>query len=288
MPTFSILTISFQCARFIERCYSSIKTQSFDDWEWVVVDDGSTDDTIDILKNIQDPKIKYYQLVENVGRGKARNYGLTKIIGEWCIILDMDDLMFANRLEEANRAKNEGFDFMVSSTLLINGKYQIMGLRDVIYNQKLKLFTHATLCIKANILKEIGYSNSRRAEDQRVVLLVTNRCKGKYIQSPLYIYQEDASLNLIGAIKSNSSAFFEVFILMKSKTLDTHAQLLLYCSFFIFKYFLLQTLRFYPPLYNYLYNTRKKSYPFDNKDLKQIENTLLQFKSNSLNCRTPS
>ncbi len=196
----SIITITYQCEKYIDRCFYSILAQTFDDWEWVVVDDGSIDNTRNQITGFNDDRIKYYFLNPNQGRGRARNFALDKVSGDWCVILDMDDLMDPRRLQCVMDADMEGYDYLLSKTRLIDDSFNTTGMRDVFYNQELRIFTHATLCIKTHILKAIRYSDSRYAEDQRVILLVTINKKGKYLNLPLYIYHENASINLRSAI----------------------------------------------------------------------------------------
>ncbi len=259
MPEFSIVTCTYNCAKFIKRCYYSILQQTYSNWEWVVVDDCSSDGTFDILNSFNDPRIKYFKLDKNMGRGPARNYALSLSIAEWCIMLDMDDLMMPNRLQEALVAKNEGYDFMVSSTVLTNEKYQFTGIRSAIYNNKLHIFTHATLCINSKLLQKIGYSKSRYAEDQRVILMVPLLGKGLFNELPLYVYHENASLSLSGAISSNKAAFLNIFELIIQEPLFKISILNVFYTFsFLFKYVSLSFLRVCPSFYNRIMDRRVK------------------------------
>jgi glycosyltransferase involved in cell wall biosynthesis len=253
----SIITITYQCEKYIDRCFYSILAQTFEDWEWVVVDDGSIDNTRNQITGFNDDRIKYYFLNPNQGRGRARNFALDKVSGDWCVILDMDDLMDPRRLQCVIDADMEGYDYLLSKTRLIDESFNTTGMRGVFYNQKLRIFTHATLCIKTNILKAIRYSDSRYAEDQRVILLVTINKKGKFLNLPLYIYHENASLNLRSAILSNISAFKSLIsILFKEKLRKVEFSLLVYTFSFAFKYFFLNIFKFFPSLYRFSYSLR--------------------------------
>lgn len=281
MYCFSILTITFQCERFIRRCYYSVRNQTYKEWEWIIIDDGSTDNTKAIVEGFRDKRIRYIQIPKNIGRGRARNFGLSKIRTEWCIVLDMDDLMFSTRIERANIARLEGFDFMVSSTLLINDDYSITGIRKALYHSKPGLFTHATLCIKTDILKSIGYSNSRYAEDQRIIIIVKYLFKGKYESNPLYIYHENASINFKGAILSNKYAFFEIFkLLFIRQELKISGILINYMLSFFFKYISLHMFYFSPILYKRMISARIKVGMNDNFDFTECEKELLHYKNN--------
>ncbi len=206
----TVFTITFNCEYYIYRCYKSIKNQIYQNWVWLVVDDGSSDNTERVIKNINDDRIQYYKINSNVGRGKARNFGLTKVQTEWLVILDMDDLMLNSRLDKFNVSINCGFDGLISSTLLVDNNLKINGIRKAVYNKYFNLFTHATLCINTNILRKITYSESRYAEDQRVIILISSTCNLFICDDPLYIYQEGASINVRSAYLSNYYAFINL------------------------------------------------------------------------------
>ncbi len=206
----TVFTITYNCEQYVYRCYKSIVNQSYKHWIWLIIDDGSNDNTEIFINNLNDTRIQYHKIESNVGRGKARNYGLSKVQSEWLAILDMDDLMLKSRLERFNTAINSGFNGLISSTLLVDKQLEIKGIRKGIYNKYFNLFTHATLCINTSILKSIGYSESRYAEDQRVIVLAPFYCKLENCDEPLYIYQEDASINVQGAYFSNLYAFINL------------------------------------------------------------------------------
>lgn len=206
----TVFTITYNCEQYVDRCYKSILNQTYQDWIWLIIDDGSNDRTEIFINKLNDDRIHYHKIEVNVGRGKARNYGLSKVQSDWLAILDMDDLMLSTRLEKFNDVINSGSEGLISSTLLVDKKLEIKGIRRGIYNSYFNLFTHATLCINTSILKSIGYSESRYAEDQRVIVLAPLYCKLENCEEPFYIYQEDASINIQGAYLSNLHAFFNL------------------------------------------------------------------------------
>ncbi len=239
----TVFTITYNCEQYIYRCYSSIISQSHPSWFWLVIDDGSSDNTENIIRNLNDVRIRYYKIEKNVGRGKARNFGLTKVQTDWLAILDMDDLMQKNRLSKFNSAINFGFEGLISSTLLIDSQLKICGIRKAIYNKYFNLFTHASLCIQTNILRQISYSESRYAEDQRVIVLISSTCYLEICNEPLYIYQEDASINVRGAYLSNYYAAINListisFLPFNSKQLKRLILILKFILFALILFFL--------------------------------------------------
>jgi len=111
LPTFSVITPIFNGEDFVHRCYSLLSMQTFTDWEWVVVDDGSTDKTADLVRQIDDERVRFITYMPNRGRGYARTRALEAACGEWMVVWDVDDLYFPDRLEKINKARLEGYDF---------------------------------------------------------------------------------------------------------------------------------------------------------------------------------
>lgn len=93
---FSIITPTYNRAWCIERAITSVLQQDFQNWEMVIVDDGSTDNTREVIgRYLSDSRIKYF-CKENGGAGSARNAGIRNVSGELIMFLDSDD-EFANR-----------------------------------------------------------------------------------------------------------------------------------------------------------------------------------------------
>lgn len=116
-PKFSVFTPTYNTKEKILRTYESLKKQTFNDWEWVVVDDSTDNLTWDILQDIskKDYRVKINKILPlsqgNIGLVKHRACSLSN--GEWLVELDHDDVLVENCLEECNNAiitfPNAGF-----------------------------------------------------------------------------------------------------------------------------------------------------------------------------------
>lgn len=97
----SIITPTYNCGKFIAETIESIKAQTYKDWEIIIVDDCSTDNTKEIVEQYQkiDSRIKYYCLSTNSGAAEARNEALRRAQGRWIAFLDSDDLWSPDKLE---------------------------------------------------------------------------------------------------------------------------------------------------------------------------------------------
>lgn len=104
MPKVSVIIPTYNRSRYVTQAIDSILTQTYKDYEIVVVDDGSTDNTREVLEPYMD-KIRYiYQ--ENTGVSAARNLGIREAKGEWIAFLDSDDRWMPRKLERQMRLVN--------------------------------------------------------------------------------------------------------------------------------------------------------------------------------------
>ena len=113
MVFFSIVIPTFNRSQKVKKAIESIINQTFQDFEIIVIDDCSTDNTSDIVNSIQDNRIKYIKNEINKERCISRNIGISKAIGEYICFLDSDDYHLPNHLQtiyntiEKNNFKKE-------------------------------------------------------------------------------------------------------------------------------------------------------------------------------------
>lgn len=91
MPEVSIITPVYNSSRFLKQTIDCVVNQSFRDFEWLVTDDASTDDSVHILNDCRDPRIKVTFSESNGGAGHARNLSLSNATGRYITFLDADD-----------------------------------------------------------------------------------------------------------------------------------------------------------------------------------------------------
>ena len=115
MTKVSVVMPVYNASHFLDDSINSILNQTLDDLELICVDDGSTDDSLDILNGFKDKdsRVKVFSL-EHQGGGNARNYGLTKITGEYLFCMDADDLLDLKAFEDFYKISSEKkLDFLV-------------------------------------------------------------------------------------------------------------------------------------------------------------------------------
>lgn len=95
---FTIIIPTYNRETQIKDAIQSVLGQSYDDWELIIVDDGSSDNTMKVVESFEDKRIQYiYQ--ENAERSAARNNGIRHAKGEWICFLDSDDIYLSNHLK---------------------------------------------------------------------------------------------------------------------------------------------------------------------------------------------
>ena len=95
----SIIMPSYNTGKYIEDSIRSVLAQTYENWELIIVDDCSTDDSDAIVAAFADPRIRYLKKEVNSGAAESRNWGLREAKGKWIAFLDSDDLWTPDKLE---------------------------------------------------------------------------------------------------------------------------------------------------------------------------------------------
>ncbi|MEM7166542.1 MAG: glycosyltransferase [Planctomycetota bacterium] len=138
VPTVSVIVPLYNVERFVEKAIRSVLEQTFADFELLIVDDGSTDNSVQICRGVEDPRIRILSQ-ENRGVAEARNHGIRAARGEFVALLDADDMWVPEKLqqhvEQLRAHSNVGISF--SRCMFIDehdspaGLYQMSKIRDV-------------------------------------------------------------------------------------------------------------------------------------------------------------
>jgi len=122
----TIIMPIYNRAHLIEETLNSIKAQTYTNWECIIVDDGSTDNTLEVTKNVikEDNRIQLFKRPETVKKGPSacRNYAFLKAIGSYIQFFDSDDIMHPNHLE-LKRNAIENNDFSICKLKSFSGEF---------------------------------------------------------------------------------------------------------------------------------------------------------------------
>ncbi len=193
MPEISALMSVYNGEKYIADAINSILNQTFRDFELIIVNDGSTDNTMEIIKNFKDERIRIFQLNQNVGVGAALNVGLSHIRGKYVAKVDADDISYPQRFEKQKDFldKNKGIILVKSlvnhfpDNLRVAVSQRYKYIKEVIEVQKNNVIStedisnklywylcipHTTMMIYADILKQTKYNELRLCEDHDLCL----------------------------------------------------------------------------------------------------------------------
>lgn len=120
---FSIIIPTYNRAPLLKLALKSLLDQTFHNWEALVIDNHSTDETSSVIEKFKDKRIKKF-LIHNEGIiAKSRNMGLKAASGDWVAFLDSDDLFYPNKLEKISIKINCDVDFIYHSTNIVDYKF---------------------------------------------------------------------------------------------------------------------------------------------------------------------
>jgi len=124
-PIVSVIVPVYNCAPYIEETIRSVMRQTFENWIMIVIDDGSTDTTCDIVMRLiqEDDRIQLVRNPENMGTAKTRNRGLELCTGDYVAFLDGDDIWHAEKLEtQIKKIREENAGLVYTSYAIVNGE----------------------------------------------------------------------------------------------------------------------------------------------------------------------
>ncbi len=196
-PLISVIIRTHNSSNYVKKSLDSVLNQALPSkfYEVIVVDDGSTDNTIDILKEYDN---RIVIIKENLLNAiKALNKGLNSVNGEFFIILDSDDTFEFEALMDFFSViqKDSDIDFIYSDYYEINIKKnskKLVSLKNNVFNS-----IAGGIAFRKSVIKDLGGydENLLFPEYDLLIKLIKNKYKSKYIQKPLYNYfRHDSSI----------------------------------------------------------------------------------------------
>ena len=117
----SIILPTFNHAKFLKKAIESVISQSYINWELIIIDNNSTDETFDIVNSYSDRRIRYSKIQNNGVIAASRNHGISLSNGSWIAFLDSDDWWTKNKLSRSVEYINEDkFDLIYHDLFLVN------------------------------------------------------------------------------------------------------------------------------------------------------------------------
>ena len=187
--------------RYIKQAIMSVLNQTFKDFELIVTDDGSKDNTLNILKSVQDPRLKIITDGTNRGIAYRLNQQIDLAKGDIFVRMDADDVMFPNRLEKQLEVLTSRHDVEVTGTsaIIIGEKNELLGKRDAVYKKNpsdneyfiAARFIHPTVAGRTEWFRKWRYSNQMSGNEDLDLWIRSHKDSVFFdIKEPLLFYRD--------------------------------------------------------------------------------------------------
>lgn len=198
---FSVLMANYNNGKYIKEAIQSVIRQTYENWELIIVDDASSDDSIEKIKlYLKDERIRLLIHEKNLGCGGAKRTCAANASGEICGILDPDDVLREDAIEIMVKAYKDNPDcgFIYSTHYECNSDLvveKIAGWVGELEKGKTNLHTHRTSAFRT--FKKSVYEKTegidpeqRKAVDKDMIFKLEEVAKLKFINQPLYYYRK--------------------------------------------------------------------------------------------------
>lgn len=203
MPKVSVIMPAYNAEKYIAEAIDSILNQTFGDFEFIIIDDGSADGTVEIVKSYTDPRIRFYQNEENMGVAATLNRGLDLAGGAYIARMDSDDISLPERFEKQVTYLGShsecgicGSNLQIFSSnqderVTVYAEHDAQIRADMMFNSA---FAHPSVMLRASALNGMRYDRVyEKAEDYELWHRLLTKTKGHNIQEPLLRYRHHAT-----------------------------------------------------------------------------------------------
>ncbi|WP_394145880.1 glycosyltransferase [Vibrio atypicus] len=209
MPLVTIGLPVYNAEKYLDKAILSVLSQTYQNWELIIVDDGSSDRSLDIAQSYRDPRI----IIHSDGHNKKLPARLNEIVqlakGQFVARMDADDIIAPDRIEKqvSYLLNNDETDLVSTGLCSMNDNEQVLGVR-IYQNKPLSVddvllghsgIVHAAVLARKSWFERHPYSTDYPlAEDYELWARAAVDCDLKYhlIEEPLYYYREDSSISL--------------------------------------------------------------------------------------------
>lgn len=217
----SIIIPTYNTEKFIGATLQSVQNQTYQNWEMILVDDASTDDTVKIIQDFaaNDHRIKLSVLPKNSGNGYARNVALEKATGKYIAYLDADDLWFPTKLEKQIqflKTNNLPFTFSFYDCIDEDGNSlhrRVQAPLNLTYKQLFfcNYVGNLTAIYDADYFGKVVITATQKRQDWRLWLTILKQIKEtKPVPEPLAFYRirkDSISSSKVKLIKHNFQVY---------------------------------------------------------------------------------
>lgn len=228
MENYPLVTIGlpfYNDSKFLSMAINSVINQSYPNWELLLVDDGSSDDSLEIARQYENAKIKVFSDGRNLGLASRLNETIRKAKGVYYARMDADDIMAVNRIESQVKylVEHPEVDVLGTSAHVINSSNEIIGgikyphisdnynLIDILNGA---VFVHPSIMGKTDWFSRNHYDERlKRNQDRGLWLKTVDESKFVYLSERWMFYRMmgDSSIRKeIRSLKSNRILYFDI------------------------------------------------------------------------------
>ena len=229
-PLVSVMIPVYNGEKEITISLQSLFNQTYTNWECIIVDDGSTDGTLEVIRSLSDKRIRIFSFEKNKGRPYARQKALDEANGKYIAMLDADDWYYSEKLAlQVDYLESNADCVLISSGMAITGKGGELDVIQGAGSGKIETYhythpinykpvPHGPSMMKSINAKNIKYDlNLALGQDQDFMIRLLKNQKYAMLREVLYVYNLGDSLTLKKYIQGQNST-----ILMWSKQLQGH------------------------------------------------------------------
>lgn len=199
----SIVMPSYNTAEYISDSIKSIQAQTHKNWELIIVDDCSTDDSVEVIRSFNDTRIKLLNNKKNSGAAISRNYALREAKGKWVAFLDSDDTWAPDKLEKQIMFMEENHYFFTFTDyrICLNGNWlpYINTGPDVVTKKRMYdycYFSTITVMYEREKIGLIQIADLRKNNDYAMWLQAIEKCNAYRLPECLsYYIKHDGSVS---------------------------------------------------------------------------------------------
>jgi len=202
-PLVSVIIPTYNNGRLIEKCIKSILNQSFKNFELIVIDDCSKDDTLEVFKKVKNKRLKFFKTPKNSGSAIARNIGIKNSHGEYVFFIDGDCIADKNWIKEGLKVFEKEKCLGVEGKIYyVSKNYKPTAIDDIVENLEGNQFMTANMAYLRTILIKVKLFDPKliRMQDRDLAFKILKY--GKIVFYPkMEIYHQKFKLNFRKRLK---------------------------------------------------------------------------------------